>query len=1353
MDPPKKTSAWSPLGRTSFDPLPEPPPEATPTNHTIDEGENPALSHSNEVTGREGESQKALHHFPHLSPHEAAIPKVEHFEDQIESEAQLPPLIEGLPSSKVEPSEREREGREGEGYHETREVGGGGGEYDNISTKIAAEEGGGGRGGQVREEECELVMIDTVAEEHSDSSEYEDVATAIKEVFTREMVERDAVEDWRGGQKGVEEEEEEEEEEGVDGGERVKEEVRSAEEEEGIKLKLLPEDGVRGINSSEPTSPPILPPSFSPTMPHTLPPSPPPTLPSSLLDNQPPIPETTAAPWSPPEKINSGSPCKSVGSSTSLPRGPILSPEMGEEQLQDATSEAHPKPKVKPKPVPLPKPKRMKMLSNIDKMGKRESGGGSEEVGGRGEGGGREKAVLFEERNTSSKGTPTQGFAMATEDGSKVAAMRTASTSPPPVYTARKLSPDQTSLSCDKTATSRDQTGVSHDKTQPLPNVTTHALPLTTANTLQQAPSEYVPKLPEIRAKVEKRKREAEAKKQWLGVGTTDASGGTREVEEGTQLAKEAQYSHLSLLPAAGTKVSVSMKSNTQAVVGGESSKEVQSSGDHERTQTSGAATVDRKPMPTPDAELYSNCARRPPEILMRSRPTTSQQIPDKPFIPLPTNPHLVPPFAAASVPQQPPEGVSIHQPHPSPFLPLSPPSPALSSSSVPPFFPHGCLTNDKAIITKSHASHRQLPFAHQPHPLVGNSTPSSKTEALSPPPLPVHTKESLELPSDPSSSHSPLSSPSMRKKKGLKKFKAYDTMIGKFRKSNSEEKKKAKQMSKETSPEKEPSRRNKLKKAHSDAASQQTTIKNPRNISPRHAPSELKDRNTNATAKPPPPSSTAQPLPPSSTLQPPPPSSTLQPPPPSSTTQVPSPSLTQQIPRQTFLNMQIRPLPRAPYQVDDEEGIFHTLEDYEIVPSGLCPPLETRGGVHVLDVSQSLPAHLFHSSQMSSHPLHEEKLELPQDDGDYVNENEFLLPNYRSPQAVLQPLPAIGSRNPPSSSAFAADVREVVPKKRQDSSSGLPDYDYPDRHIFGLAALPAKLPPSMAAHSTGVASKPQKEVQKMSIQQRRQGTNLPPRHLARQMSHGAQSADESDDYVHMSPKATDDNYVNWETLNGRRKHPPSSSSSASTFRRHSLEDLRTYVNISTTKMSVPVRNEKSGPLRPSHPRVIALPPRHILRKEIQAVSVTQKPVDPQLLEPRKSVTHPIVLPSISPRPKPRKPPIQAAPTTRAPTTQSLSPSHTNLTQPPEGNISTSMIPSPIPSPRLLPKHVTQMPPQVLSKESSSADENNQSNKYYNVLSKDMYSPPSKKLNSNSNSSYPLAGNLRGKDNYLELLP
>ena len=100
--------------------------------------------------------------------------------------------------------------------------------------------------------------------------------------------------------------------------------------------------------------------------------------------------------------------------------------------------------------------------------------------------------------------------------------------------------------------------------------------------------------------------------------------------------------------------------------------------------------------------------------------------------------------------------------------------------------------------------------------------------------------------------------------------------------------------------------------------------------------------------------------------------------------------------------------------------------------------------------LSLSLPIFFTHLKCPIYHLHHEEKLELPQGDGNYINENEFLSPTiYRSPKSAFQSLPewrkgeapAIGSRNPPSFSAFAADVREVVHKQRQESSSGLPDY------------------------------------------------------------------------------------------------------------------------------------------------------------------------------------------------------------------------------------------------------------------------------------------------------------------------
>ena len=1362
MDLPQKKSSWPQLLRKPFDPLPNLPLEVTPTNHTINDGETPALFRYNETIEREGESQKASHHSPpHVSPHEAAVPKLEPFGDQIEHEMQR------LASSEVEPGKRGRGGEEGEEYHEKRGVGeggrGGGDEYELISKEMAAKVGGGGRGGRGREE-YELIAIKMVERGggESDNIEYKDVATATKEVFAREMGEREAMEGWVGGRK--------EGGEGVDGGEGVKEEARST--VEVLKLKLSQEENERGMNSSEPTSPltlpptfppslppsfsptlpPSLTPSFSPTLPPSLPPSLTPTLPPSFLDNQPTIPETTAAPQSPPEKINSSSPHNSGDSSTSFPRGPIFPPEMREEQLQGAAPEVRMKPKVKPRPVPPPKPKRLKTLSSFDKMAKKGNGGeseerrGSEEGGGGAEGGGREESVFSEEGDTSSESTPTQGVAVGTEErSSKVAAMRTTPTSPPLVSITRKKSRDQTPLSCDETATSHDQTAVTYDKLQPLPAVTAHTLPPSTAHTLQQVPTEYVPKLPIIRAEVERRKRVAKAKEQGLGVGATETSGGgTREVEEGTQLVKEVQRPNLlsPSPPATVAKVNIQAKVNTQVIVGDESPKGMQSSGDGEGGLTSSAATVDCKQTPPPDAELYLNCVRRPPKILMRSRTTNSQQTSDKPLIPIPINPDPVPTFPAVAIPQQPPEDASIQQPDSSPFIPLSPPSPALSSSSsTPPLFPYGHSTDDKATYVKSHTfPHMQLPSVPQSHPFEGDFISSSRTETPSPPLLPIHMKETLEPLSYPSPP------PSQPKKKGRRKFKVYDTMIVKFRKSNSEEKKKTKQTNKETSPENAPPKQTKLKKSHSDAPSQQTTIKNPRSISPRHAPSELKDRNTNATSKQPPPSSK------------------VQPPLPSSTVQLLPPSLTAQLPRQTFLNMQTRPLPLAPYHVDDEEGFFHTLEDYEFVPSSLCPPenrggvlhLEAGGGVYGPDITQSLPAHILHSSQTPFHPLREEKQELPQDDGDYVNEDEFPLLSCHSPHSAFQLLPewkkggapVIGSRNLPSSSAFPVDVRAAVPKQRQESSSELPDYDYPDMHILGLAVQPARLPPPMAAPGTRVVLESQREVMKMSAPQHRQIETLPPRHLTRQLSYGTQSVDESDDYVHMSPKATDDNYVNWETQNWRRKHLPSSSA----FRRHSLEDLRMYMNLPTTKISVPPITEKSCPMKPSQPSIIALPPRHILRKQFQAVSVEQKTVNPQLLEPQKSVVQPSVTPAMSPRPKPRKTVIQNAPTTRAPTTQSLSPSQVTPTQPTGGKISTSMTPSPVPSPRSSPKRVTQMPPQVLQ-EASLVTERDQSNEYYNVLSKDLYCPPSKKLNSNSDSSYPLTGDLHGKQCYLELLP
>ena len=202
-----------------------------------------------------------------------------------------------------------------------------------------------------------------------------------------------------------------------------------------------------------------------------------------------------------------------------------------------------------------------------------------------------------------------------------------------------------------------------------------------------------------------------------------------------------------------------------------------------------------------------------------------------------------------------------------------------------------------------------------------------------------------------------------------------------------------------------------------------------------------------------------------------------------------------------------------------------------------------------------------------------------------------------------------------------------------------------------------------------------------MLVLQHSQSANLPPRHLTRQMRHGAQSVDESNDHMYMSTKVPDDNYNLCELGDFELA---TQAPSLLLFLLHlclPLEDLQAYVNISTTKMSVLVRTEKSGTLRPSHPSIIVAL-RHILKKEFQAVSVDQKPANSQLLEPRKSITQTLVTPSIFPPPKPRKPPIQSAPNTRAPTIQSLSPSHTNLPQPPGGNISTSLIPSPTPSPR-----------------------------------------------------------------------
>ena len=285
-----------------------------------------------------------------------------------------------------------------------------------------------------------------------------------------------------------------------------------------------------------------------------------------------------------------------------------------------------------------------------------------------------------------------------------------------------------------------------------------------------------------------------------------------------------------------------------------------------------------------------------------------------------------------------------------------------------------------------------------------------------------------------------------------------------------------------------------------------------------------------------------------------------------------------------TFLKMSVRPLPETPVQsnVSTEIEDLSPEHNYEAIPeffgaaalpssslpasllSGMLSPPQLKPGVgntHGGALLTQQPMHTFSEHQSSSVRVRGSPTPIPYPDlnSDYENTNEY-------PRSLTLPR-KVGPTPPPASATEKEDA----------------DYSYTYDHqmLRWLTAMPARNRPPIPSLM-------------MSAQK-----SLPPRGTTTTTTssssmHRRGSNESTDIYVPMDSCACDDSQVNWETMGAKGMQRQLS-------RPRSMTDINVYMNL-----PLPPRFEHTSPSRQSSARVL-LPPREQTPAAAAAASSTSE--------------------------------------------------------------------------------------------------------------------------------------------------